>query len=644
MIGFSALRASSLVQYWLHAFCLLLVFWLPVGLLRALDGLLVFMTPWQFLRELPLVIVLIALLAVPFALVGVAAAALLVPFRVSRELRSALGWTLALVPITFLVAWQWLRALRDWIGLVLGFSYIPPAWMKLAALIVLIAGLGWLLARANVSAGIAALRKLLGGPVMLSFCILGVAIGWIAFNPPYIRGLEPPRGVQASTQGPDIFLITIDAASALDAQWCSDAGAAIMPEMRALARTATCFTRAYSASNFTAPATATLETGRLPWSHLNTQIAAKLPEPLTHHTLPLRLQQSGWRTFTLTDNILASPLQRGSSRGWDQAALHHAVPIDLIRGTLAAHLPASHLPMISNGLLSVVGALDRFRSSNPYQPEPLYKSMLSWLDVNSGPVFAWIHSMPPHAPYLPPASTRYKLLPPGQLERWKDFMRQSHYYDMARQGEVDKHRLRYRELMMAADTALGQLVRELKKRGRFDNALIVISSDHGESFERGYLGHAGTVLHEAVIRIPLLIKLPGQLSGRVVDQPVSQVDIPPTLMQVGGLEKTGEFEGRSLVPALMGERLEPRPVFTMSMERQSRFKPLRSGHFAVILDDHKLVLDLVGDASELYNLRLDPIERNNLVGELPDLAKELRRSIQDALKSAEARRILTVTD
>jgi hypothetical protein len=115
-------------------------------------------------------------------------------------------------------------------------------------------------------------------------------------------------------------------------------------------------------------------------------------------------------------------------------------------------------------------------------------------------------------------------------------------------------------------------------------------------------------------------------------------------MQVGGLEKTGEFEGRSLVPALMGERLEPRPVFTMSMERQSRFKPLRSGHFAVILDDHKLVLDLVGDASELYNLRLDPIERNNLVGELPDLAKELRRSIQDALKSAEARRILTVTD
>jgi arylsulfatase A-like enzyme len=225
-------------------------------------------------------------------------------------------------------------------------------------------------------------------------------------------------------------------------------------------------------------------------------------------------------------------------------------------------------------------------------------------------------------------------LPPGELERWKDFMPQASPYPPDQQERVDKHRLRYRELLMSVDNALGGLMRELKARGRFDNALIIVSSDHGESFERGFLGHGGHALHEAVIRVPLLIKLPGQSSGRVISQAVSQVDIVPTIQDILGLKPLIATEGRSLKAGLESEALAPAPVFSMAMERQSRFEPLSNGRFAIVSEQHKLVLDLKSGSTELFDLQEDPGERTNLLQTRPERAKELRLQLDTALERA----------
>ncbi|MFX5023892.1 hypothetical protein ABTC42_19760, partial [Acinetobacter baumannii] len=81
---------------------------------------------------------------------------------------------------------------------------------------------------------------------------------------------------------------------------------------------------------------------------------------------------------------------------------------------------------------------------------------------------------------------------------------------------------------------------------------------------------------EAVVRVPLVIKLPGQRQGRVVSTPVSLADIVPTIVDVLGLPAMPGLDGRSLRPALLGDALPAQPVFTMAMERQSRFRPIRA--------------------------------------------------------------------
>ncbi|MFY8018522.1 MAG: sulfatase-like hydrolase/transferase, partial [Inhella sp.] len=85
------------------------------------------------------------------------------------------------------------------------------------------------------------------------------------------------------------------------------------------------------------------------------------------------------------------------------------------------------------------------------------------------------------------------------------------------------------------------------------NTIVVISTDHGESFELGFLGHAGPELHDALIRGPLVIRLPGQQTGARHAHPVSQADLAPTLLDLTAAPALRESEGRSLRPLLDGK-------------------------------------------------------------------------------------------
>jgi arylsulfatase A-like enzyme len=169
--------------------------------------------------------------------------------------------------------------------------------------------------------------------------------------------------------------------------------------------------------------------------------------------------------------------------------------------------------------------------------------------------------------------------------------------------------------------------------------LLLITVDHGESFEKGFLGHAGPALHEALIRIPLLVRLPGQRSGRIIDTPVSQADLAPSILDFVGAAPLPRGEGRSLAPSWRsGEAPEAHPVFAMAMERQSRFQPLSQGHFALLEPRHKLVLHLPSGVAELFDLQADPEERRDLAAEQPAEAARMTALLQRELQAAEQRR------
>ena len=271
--------------------------------------------------------------------------------------------------------------------------------------------------------------------------------------------------------------------------------------------------------------------------------------------------------------------------------------------------------------------------------------MLSLLkrEGSTAPLFVWAHSWPPHSPFLPPASTRYRLLPPGELDKWRDMMADNIAYPASQQARVDMHRLRYRESIMAADAALGEFLAELERQGRLDKALIVITSDHGESFEKGLLGHTGPLMHDSLVRVPLVVKLPGQKLGQVVGMPVSQADLAPTLLDLAAAPAMPDSEGRSLRDALEGRPLPSAPVFAMTLERQSRFKPLGQGQFMVIEGDQKLTLTLdkatgVQPTPTLFNLQTDPTETNDLAGQQPERVRELTTVLRRRIEMAEQAR------
>lgn len=152
------------------------------------------------------------------------------------------------------------------------------------------------------------------------------------------------------------------------------------------------------------------------------------------------------------------------------------------------------------------------------------------------------------------------------------------------------------------DGYVGRLRKAIVDLGLADRTMLIVASDHGEAFgENGLLGH-NKPLYDVVVRVPLLIEYPG-VKPRVVNTPVSLMDIGPTVFDVFGVPTPGFWMADSLVPALLGEPLKPhRPIY---MERVASRAVLFANGIKVMLSDSP-------SAEEIYDTRKDPGEREDL--------------------------------
>jgi hypothetical protein len=191
-----------------------------------------------------------------------------------------------------------------------------------------------------------------------------------------------------------------------------------------------------------------------------------------------------------------------------------------------------------------------------------------------GPTFLYAHFGEPHAPY-----------------GGKGTPMQRYVKDVAR-----------------VDRELGRLVRHLDDTGLSKRTLLVVGADHGEAFgEHGAPFHA-TIVYEEVARIPLLVRGPGVLA-REIREPVSLLDVTPTILDAFGIETPGSFMGQSLLPLVAGQekRLE-RPIAICSAGGLAALY-VPGGNKKVILDSRRRTI-------EVYDLERDPDERVNLVDKL----------------------------
>ena len=211
------------------------------------------------------------------------------------------------------------------------------------------------------------------------------------------------------------------------------------------------------------------------------------------------------------------------------------------------------------------------------------------------PGFAWIHVMDLHSEVLNPLS----------LDAY------------ARDRKVRA----YANALGRVDTLVGMLLEALRKNGVANYTLIAVSADHGEEFgEHGHFHH-NLALYEPAIRVPLWICGPG-IRARALGVTASLEDLYPTLLQAAGVDPRPTPAG-SLWPLLNGASAPPEAAHYSFLPQRGfsrRYAPwARPEHGQAALIDprsgHKVILRIRGETWEAYDLRRDPLERNNLAGD-----------------------------
>ena len=163
------------------------------------------------------------------------------------------------------------------------------------------------------------------------------------------------------------------------------------------------------------------------------------------------------------------------------------------------------------------------------------------------------------------------------------------------------------------------LLEALQTRQLYEDLVVVFLSDHGEGlYQHGILGH-GWDLHREAIQIPLILRVPGLARGQRIEDPVQQIDLLPTLLDLLAIDDSESHQGRSLKPLLEG-----------SYSEEDSDTPLlayldyegRKG-MSLILGPWKLIEPLSSSFSsgrQLFHRVRDPDERTNLASEYPVLA------------------------
>jgi arylsulfatase A-like enzyme len=188
------------------------------------------------------------------------------------------------------------------------------------------------------------------------------------------------------------------------------------------------------------------------------------------------------------------------------------------------------------------------------------------------------------------------------------------------------------------DAEFGRLMLDLEAANVLQNTYVIVTSDHGELFERGSLGHASPLMYAPVTHIPLLIRAPGQAQRIDYHALTSNLDLVPTLLNILGREIPDWLEGR-LLPGFGGneDADESRSFFPLMAYDNPSFQPLTHATFALLRGPYELFF-YTGypdhpDAFELYNLHDDPDELQDLFKEDINTASRLKQELLDTISA-----------
>ncbi len=391
------------------------------------------------------------------------------------------------------------------------------------------------------------------------------------------------------------------------------------PQLEALAGDATVFDQVSSSASWTIPAHATLFTGLYPHQHgvyrfiqeNRTQSTPMQTYPLAVGipTLASLLAEAGYRTATFTANPIISARSR-LDRGFQ--LFHHSRNRN---GTV--NLLTEPLVLLLYG----DDALAAFRQRT-MTGRQVNRRVNHWLEqIGSEPFFLFINYMDAHSPYEP--DPPFDRMFPGTTDdfpEWHSFTAVMKNRPRPVTGEEQQHmHALYDGAICSLDRELGLFFERLKELGLYHESLIIVTSDHGEHFgEHGLIEHSVNV-YEEVLRVPLLVKYPGEPRPARVAAPANLVDILPTVLETVGLTVpdgvTGRVLGDDTRDYLLNESYDPRKVRRAGGKASRLIRLRRSIH-----RERMKFIWSSDQQHELYDLAADPGELANLLQDDPGLA------------------------
>jgi len=230
------------------------------------------------------------------------------------------------------------------------------------------------------------------------------------------------------------------------------------------------------------------------------------------------------------------------------------------------------------------------------------------------PFFCYVAFTAPHDPRSPrpdyigrypnesiPLPGNYKALHPFAFDDL--LVRDEHLAPWPRTPEIIQSSLAdYYALITHLDDKIGELIETLKKQGLFDNTIIVYAADNGLAIgSHGLLGKQS--LYEHCMKVPIIVSGPGIPKEKVSDAMVYLFDLFPTLCDASGLPSPDGVDGKDLLPVIKGKQ---------SSVRNSLYTAYRNTVRAVRTDEWKLIRYPQRNFTQLFNLKRDPLEINNL--------------------------------
>ena len=389
----------------------------------------------------------------------------------------------------------------------------------------------------------------------------------------------------------------------------------LTPNLDRMAAEGTRFVNAFTPQPVCAPARSSMQTGKYPTSTGVVRNGMLLKDNET--TLPMLFSRRGYETgyigkWHLSTGDEAVPMARRG--GYDQfwvasnALEHTSVPYE-------------------GKMWDAKGDAVEFKDE--YRVDALTDQTVAFLrQKHEKPFFLFVSHLEPHFQN----STNTFIAPKGYADRYKN-----NFYvpgDLAPfPGDWKSQLPEYYGIIARIDEQFGRVMEELKAQGQLDNTIVVMTTDHGCHFRTRNAEYKRSC-HDASTRIPLLFRGPGFQGGKVIEQLVSTVSLPATLLEAVGAPADPGMQGKSFMPLVRGETEGWRNEVYIQMREEALGRALRTEQWKYCVFD-PTVTDPAQPWSlhyverHLYDLRSDPNEIVNLAGRAD--TKEISAKLRERL-------------